>query len=95
MLLTRLLCTAINYTQSQADVGRPIGSMWCWTSSNDKIAPGELGTVVGFNEKFGQVKVKFSKITWCIDEDELIPHSAWQGAVGYCIFSVFFSLIVC
>jgi hypothetical protein len=69
--------------------------MWCWTSSNDKIAPGELGTVVGFNEKFGQVKVKFSKITWCIDEDELIPHSAWQGAVGYCIFSVFFSLIVC
>jgi hypothetical protein len=59
-----------------AAVGHPMGSKWCWTSSDARIAAGEVGTVVGYSHEHGQVRVKFSKGTWPLAQ--LITLEAWQ-----------------
>jgi len=59
-------------------VGRPVGSTWCWTSSNDDIEAGEEGTVVGFLHEDRQVEVKFSTITRPFAPNQLITAEAWQ-----------------
>ena len=60
-------------------IGCPLGSKWCWTSSNDDIAAGEVGTVVGIElENDKRVMVKFSKGNWFISKDYLITYEVWQ-----------------
>jgi hypothetical protein len=61
-----------------AAVGRPMGSTWCLKSSNDDIAAGEVGTVVGFLHGQGKVQVKFRSATEYFDPDQLIPLEAWK-----------------
>jgi len=61
-----------------AAVDRPMGSTWCWTSSNDNIAAGDVGTVVGILHGHGKVEVKFSQVTWPLAPDQLIPPEEWQ-----------------
>ena len=49
------------------EAGRPMGSQWCWISSDGDIAAGEVGTVVGIElENDKRVLVKFSKGNWPI-----------------------------
>ena len=55
-----------------AAVGCPVGSRRCWTLSNDAIAAGEEGTVVGVLHGQGKVEVKFRKVTWFLDPGQLI-----------------------
>jgi len=59
-------------------MGRPMGSKWCWTSSNDTIAPGEEGTVVGYLQDDKKVEVKFSTVTERLAPDQLITFQTWQ-----------------
>jgi uncharacterized membrane protein YqiK len=61
-----------------AAMGRPMGSSWCWTLSNDDIAAGEVGTVVGILQEQGKVVVKFSKVTWPMAPDQLVAFEAFQ-----------------
>ena len=61
-----------------AAVGRPMGSTWCLKSSNDDIAAGEVGTVVGFLHGQGKVEVKFSQVTWPLAPDQLMTLQEWQ-----------------
>jgi len=61
-----------------AAMGRPMGSKWCWTSSNDTIAPGEEGTVVGYLQDDKKVEVKFSTVTERLAPDQLITFQTWQ-----------------
>jgi hypothetical protein len=61
-----------------AAVGCPVGSRRCWTLSNDAIAAGEEGTVVGVLHGQGKVEVKFSKVSWLLAPDQLITPEAWK-----------------
>jgi hypothetical protein len=70
-------------------IGRPMGSTWCWTLSNDDIAAGEVGTVVGFLHGQGKVQVKFSKVTWPFAPDQLITVVAWQKRIAVRFNSLF------
>jgi hypothetical protein len=67
-------------------VGRPFGSKWCITFTDDDIEAGEEGTVVGFLEEQRKVRVHFNRGIWRIAKDNLITFMAWQEreAVGCC-----------
>lgn len=68
-----------------AAMGRPIGSQWCLSPSNNSATdPGEVGTILGLSGAAGsggggELKIEFSKKgTMVVRKEALITVEAWH-----------------
>jgi len=66
-------------------MGRPIGSQWCLSPSNNSATdPGEVGTILGLSGAAGsggggELKIEFSKKgTMVVRKEALITVEAWH-----------------
>ena len=83
-----------------AKAGCPMGSKWCWISSDDDIAAGEVGEVVGYSHEHKQVLVKFGRsghreVTWRLAPDQLTTPEAWREREAVCVYAFFVFVSQC